>query len=201
MPFDRQQSNMKLKIALVVVVAVVGCIIASALFKGRPTAEKTVAKNTAPPAAAKIRPADVSPVPADLAVEKTADVSPAPEKPGAQPEPQKPIGPAKQKEPLRDPDARTALSLVGVDPDAEAYWLSAISDTSLPDQEREDLMEDLNEDGLSDPKHPGPEDLPLIVNRLAIIEEIAPSADPFMQEHLGEAYKDLSNMLAGRPVQ
>jgi len=58
----------------------------------------------------------------------------------------------------------------------------------------------LNEDGLSDPKHPGPEDLPLIVNRLAIIEEIAPNADPFMQEHLGEAYKDLNNMLAGRPV-
>jgi len=191
---------MKLKIILVVAAAIVGCIIAGALFKGRPAAEKPMAKNTAAPVLSKIQPADVPPAPADLAVEKTVDVFPAPEKSGAQPEPQKPIGPARQKEPLRDPDARTALSLVGVDPDAEAYWLSAISDTSLPDQEREDLMEDLNEDGLSDPKHPGPEDLPLIVNRLAIIEEIAPNADPFMQEHLGEAYKDLNNMLAGRPV-
>jgi hypothetical protein len=109
--------------------------------------------------------------------------------------------PAKGKEPVQDPAARVALSFVGVDPDAEAYWMSAISDPKLPDQEREDLMEDLNEDGLSDPKHPGPEDLPLILNRLAIIEEIAPYADPFMQEHLGEAYKDLNNMLDGKPVQ
>jgi hypothetical protein len=110
-----------------------------------------------------------------------------------------PAPPAKPA--LQDPDARVALSLVGADPDAEAYWMDAIFDTSLPDQEREDLMEDLNEDGLSDPKHPGPQDLPLILNRLALIEEIAPSADPFMQEHLGEAYKDLNNMLAGKPVQ
>lgn len=105
------------------------------------------------------------------------------------------------KEPVQDPAARVALSFVGADPDADAYWMSAISNLNLPDQEREDLMEDLNEDGLSDPKHPGPKDLPLILNRLALIEEILPTAGPFMQEHLGEAYKDLNNMLAGNPVQ
>ena len=55
--------------------------------------------------------------------------------------------------------------------------------------------------GLSDPKHPGPEDLPVILNRLAIIEQLVPQADPFMLEHLGEAYKDLNNLLAGKPVQ
>lgn len=109
--------------------------------------------------------------------------------------------PAKGKEPVQDAVARVALSFVGVDSDAEAYWLGAIYDSSLPDQEREDLMEDLNEDGLSDPKHPGPQDIPLILNRIALIEEIAPTADPFMQDHLGEAYKDLNNMLAGKPVQ
>lgn len=108
---------------------------------------------------------------------------------------------AKGKKPVQDPAARVALSLVGADPDAEAYWMSAISDSNLPDQEREDLMEDLNEDGLSDPKHPGPADLPLILNRLTLIEEIAPTTDPFMQEHLGDAYKDLNDMLAGKTVQ
>lgn len=109
--------------------------------------------------------------------------------------------PAGSKEPLQDPDARVALSLVGNDSGAEAYWVSAIFDTSLPQSEREDLMEDLNEDGLSNPKHPGPEDLPLIMNRIRIIEEIAPYADDFMLEHLGEAYKDLNHMLDGGRVQ
>ena len=103
--------------------------------------------------------------------------------------------------PLQDPVAREALSLVGADPDAEQYWAAAIFDPSLPDQEREDLMEDLNEDGLSDPQHPGPQDLPLIVNRLRIISELAPYADDFMLEHLGEAYKDLVGLLNGQPPQ
>ena len=111
------------------------------------------------------------------------------------------VPPANANGPLQDPVARAALSLVGADPDAEQYWTAAIFDPTLPDQEREDLMEDLNEDGLSDPQHPGPQDLPLIVNRIRIIEEIAPDADDFMLEHLWEADKDLRNMLAGQPVQ
>ena len=86
------------------------------------------------------------------------------------------------------------MSFVGADPNAEAYWLEAIFDRSLPDREREDLMEDLNEEGLSDHQHPGPEDLPLIMNRLALIEAIAPEADEFMLTHLGEAYQDLVNL-------
>jgi len=98
------------------------------------------------------------------------------------------------------------MSLVGVDPDAEAYWLDAIYDPTLPDQEREDLMEDLNEEGLSDQKRPGTQDFPLIINRLALIEEIAPYADEFMLPHLTEAYKDLLNLAditqgGGTPVR
>jgi hypothetical protein len=117
-----------------------------------------------------------------------------------------PIPAKKPKPPLHDPVARAAMSLVGADPDAEAYWLEAIFDSSLPDKEREDLMEDLNEEGLSDHKRPGPEDFPLIVNRLALILEIAPEADDFMLRHLGEAYKDLLNLAAitqgeGGPVR
>ena len=117
-----------------------------------------------------------------------------------------PVPAKKPKPPLQDPVARVAMSLVGADPDAEAYWLEAIFDSSLPDGEREDLMEDLNEEGLSDHKQPGPEDLPLIVNRLALILEIAQEADEFMLRHLGEAYKDLLNLAAitqgeGSPVR
>ena len=110
--------------------------------------------------------------------------------------------PAQAKSPLQDPDARLALSFVGVDPMAEQYWMAAINDPDLPAEERKDLIEDLNEDGLSDPKHPGPEDLPLIVSRLRLIETLAPEAmDPVNAGAFAEAYRDLSNLLAGQPAQ
>jgi hypothetical protein len=108
--------------------------------------------------------------------------------PGQQPKP--------SKEPPRDPAARDALALVGVDPEAENYWLDAIFDGSLPDKERDDLMEDLNEVGFSDANNPTADDLPLIVNRLQIIDQVLPYADPFMTGHLLEARKDLANMYA-----
>src|SRR5690348_2473627 len=54
------------------------------------------------------------------------------------------------EEPLQDPIARVALSLVGMDPDAEDYWFAAINDLTLPANERQNLIEDLNEEGLSD---------------------------------------------------
>ena len=102
---------------------------------------------------------------------------------------------------LQDPDAREALSLVGADPIAEEYWMGAIYDPSLPDKERADLMEDLNEEGLSDPKHPSPEDLVLIRNRIPAIERALAGADPFMQRHLLEALGDLHKLLTGQEVQ
>src|SRR5262249_11971668 len=58
------------------------------------------------------------------------------------------------REGVRDPMARLALSYVGTDSEAETYWIGAINDSSLPAHERQDLIEDLNEDGLSDPKNP-----------------------------------------------
>jgi len=69
-----------------------------------------------------------------------------------------------------------ALSFVGAEPEAEAYWYAAINDPSLSPQERQDLIEDLNEDGLSDPKHPAPEDLPVILSRIRLIGLAAPYA-------------------------
>jgi hypothetical protein len=103
--------------------------------------------------------------------------------------------------------ARDALSYVGVDPAAEAYWFEAINDPSLPAEERQNLIEDLNEDGLSDPKHPTPDDLPLIMNRLWLIETVASGAmDQVNADAFQEAYKDLLNLAdlamgRGEPVK
>jgi hypothetical protein len=111
------------------------------------------------------------------------------------------------EEPLQDPIARVALSLVGMDPDAEDYWFAAINDLSLPAHERQDLIEDLNEEGLSDPEHPSIDDLPLIFSRLELIETIAPdAADDVNAAAFNEAYKDLLNLAelamgGGEPVR
>ncbi len=103
---------------------------------------------------------------------------------------------------VQDPDARLALSGVGADPEAEAYWSQAINNPNLPAEERKDLIEDLNEDGLSDPKHPSDADKVIIANRIQLIEEMTPSAmDPVNVTAFGEAEGDLLNLLNGLPVK
>ena len=99
------------------------------------------------------------------------------------------------KPPIQDPMARAALSYVGADPDAELYWYEAINDPSLPAQERQDLIEDLNEDGLSDPHNPTADDLPLILSRIQLIEAVVWDAmDEVNADAFLEAYKDLVNL-------
>lgn len=111
------------------------------------------------------------------------------------------------KKELLDPLAREALIFVGADAEAEAYWFGAINDPTLPPNERQDLIEDLNEEGLSDPKNPSPEDLPLILSRIDLIEEVGPYAmDEVNFKAFLEAYKDLWNMRdlamgGGQPVR
>jgi hypothetical protein len=96
---------------------------------------------------------------------------------------------------VRDPLAREALSLVGTDAEAERYWIAAINDPTLSARERRNLIEDLNEDGLADKEHLGVNDLPLIISRLMLIEELAPHAmDEVNAEAFAEAYKDLAEM-------
>ena len=96
---------------------------------------------------------------------------------------------------VTDPWARLALSYVGLDEEATAYWLAAINDASLPSEERKDLIEDLNEDGFRDPEHPAPDEFPLIFNRLMLLEAMAPSAmDEINFAAMAEAFKDLINM-------
>jgi len=106
------------------------------------------------------------------------------------------------KEEIKDPVARVVLSFVGADPDADDYWIGAINDPNLSAHERQDLIEDLNEDGLSDPRHPGMDDLPLIVSRIQLVEELAPYAmDQINADAFPEACQDLVNMVNGQAPQ
>ena len=108
---------------------------------------------------------------------------------------------ANQKSPINDalipePVARIALSFVGSDSLAEEIWILAINDPNLSANARQNLIEDLNEDGLSNPRNPTEDDLPLILSRIQIIEEIAPDAmDEINADAFLEAYKDLVNMV------
>jgi hypothetical protein len=94
------------------------------------------------------------------------------------------------------PIARMALSLVGMDDEAEMIWVTSINDPQVPPEARKNLIEDLNEDGFPDPKNMTPDDVPLILNRMAMIEDLAPDAmDDVNAAAFAEAYKDLNNML------
>jgi hypothetical protein len=99
-------------------------------------------------------------------------------------------------EPLVPHDlARAALAGVGADPAAEHVWMTAINDPALSAHQRSDLIEDLNESGFEDPSHVRPDELPLVLSRLAIIEELAPFAmDDVNADAFAEAHKDLVNI-------
>jgi hypothetical protein len=104
----------------------------------------------------------------------------------------------------KEPFARLALNYVGADTQADAFYQKAINDMNLTASHRKNLIEDLNQDGFADTKNLTARDLPLIQNRLALIEELAPHAtDPANIAAFKEAYKDLLKMLgrAARPPQ
>jgi hypothetical protein len=216
---------MKSRTSMTVTLAVVGAGIAAVLITHHRPAEMPAPKTLATPSPPALRPApnssdlvlsappppvevDTSAAPAatPAPVEAHAPAAPAP-KPAKIPARnnapnQTPGNPGRQKPPIQDPDARAALSFVGVDPEAEGYWASAINDANLPAEERKDLIEDLNEDGLSDPHHPGPEDMPVIASRIALIEELASYAmDKVNADAFAEAYKDLVGLLNGQEPQ
>ena len=133
-----------------------------------------------------------------IAPEQPAAVAPPPVAPPAKPaaRPRAKAGATDAPQPLiPKPIARTALGYVGADGDAEELWANAINDPNRDPEERKDLIEDLNEDGFPDPKHITEDDLPLIVSRLMLIEELAPDAmDDVNAAAFAEAYKDLVNM-------
>lgn len=132
-----------------------------------------------------------TPLPAALSAVTAPERAPEP----APESPTKPVKPKKPKRELKDPRSREALALVGSVSGAEIRWLAAINNEDLPAEERSDLIEDLNEEGFADPRQPTREDLPLIVNRLALIRRYAPFAiDQVNAEAFAEAHKDLMIM-------
>jgi hypothetical protein len=92
---------------------------------------------------------------------------------------------------------RLALSYVGADPLADEVWVWLINDPQLSAKVREDLIEDLNENGFSDGngRRATVDDLPLIESRILLLEEQAQFAmDEVNASAFAEAYKDLANM-------
>ena len=193
----------------------IACVVAGVMILNRPPKQHTVSPTVT--AAREAGPAHATgPAPSAVPPEESLPAAPpvaAPAPPNSAPqttpvaEQPKPVarapnaqaqggrGAKPPKEPLHDPLARDALALVGMDATAEAYWCVAINDPQLPTHERQDLIEDLNEEGLSDPKHPGLEDLPVILSRIRLIEAAGPYAmDQVNADAFDEAYKDLINL-------
>lgn len=95
----------------------------------------------------------------------------------------------------KEPLARLALAYTGTDPQANDLYLKAINDLNLGKDQRRNLIEDLNQDGFARNRKLETSDLPLIENRIALIERNAPNAsDPINLAAFKEAYKDLVKM-------
>ncbi len=95
----------------------------------------------------------------------------------------------------KEPLARLALTYAGADAQANDLYLKAINDLKLPKDQRRNLIEDLNQDGLPRNRKLETSDLPLIENRIALIEENAAKAsDPINLAAFKEAHKDLLEM-------
>lgn len=99
----------------------------------------------------------------------------------------------------KEPLARVALSYVGTDARALDLFHTALLDPSLlPDQKR-NLVEDLNEDGLANRRTPTPEDLQIITRRYeltqAYLQQEYVRNDNILNAAFLEADKDLRKML------
>jgi len=99
----------------------------------------------------------------------------------------------------KEPLARLALAFVGANQRAGELFHTAVLDQALlPDQKRE-LVEDLNQDGLSNKKAPTPEELKIIANRYALtqtyLQQDYVQNDKVLSAAFREADKDLRNML------
>jgi len=141
-----------------------------------------------PPPLLKLRPRPANMQPLEAAKSATEET---PETPLEEIDPQTPPEPTVPLE-----VARFALGFVGADPQAEELWYAAINDPNLSPKARQDLIEDLNEEGFADRRNITEDDLPLIYSRLALLEQIAPDAmDDVNEAAFAEAYKDLVNMV------
>lgn len=99
----------------------------------------------------------------------------------------------------REPLARVALAYVGANEQAGELYHAAVLDPSLqPDQKRE-LVEDLNQDGLGSTKNPTADDMKIIANRYALtqayLQQDYVQNDKVLNAAFREADKDLRRML------
>ena len=179
-------------------VAAAGLIVVAAVYNARvqPPVPPVIA-DVPPPAAPRL---DSRPVPAPVITEAPSApvvVTPPPQPVVMEPPVVRPV-PAPVPTFVAEPDARAALAYVGADPAAERVWMQAINDTTnLAPNDRKNLIEDLNETGFADPDNLTPADLPLINNRLDLIDALYQSAaDDTNAAAFDEAYKDLLNMRA-----
>ncbi len=99
----------------------------------------------------------------------------------------------------KEPLARLALAFVGANQQAGELFHTAVLDPSLlPDQKRE-LVEDLNQDGLSNKKALTPEELKIVASRYALtqtyLQQDYVQNDKVLHAAFREADKDLRKML------
>src|SRR6185503_18186384 len=126
---------MKINTVLVLgLLVAIGLAVANWMILNRPaqTAPPPVSHVAAPEQPKDSTPPATTPAASQpLQAEKTSGIPASAPSQSAKPDAQQPVAPQtkppkKPKDPLHDPDARVAMSLVGVDPDAEAYWREAI---------------------------------------------------------------------------
>ncbi len=194
-------------IALFGAVAAAGIIIWAAVNNSRvappPPASPAPVVIAAAPAPSPPR-VDPIPVPAPVMPELPPPVAQKPPTPPvAAPAPVAPlvVRPVQVLPPnavIAEPDARVALAAVGRDPAAAGVWAQAINDTTnLTPSDRKNLIEDLNETGFADPNNLTQADLPVINNRLDLIDALYwDAADDTNAAAFDEAYKDLLAMRA-----
>lgn len=91
---------------------------------------------------------------------------------------------------------RFALNFAGANPQADALWSTAVLDPAVPLRNRDDLIEDLAEDGFENRRNPTERDLAIAKNRLALIEKYRSSADhERIAGAFAEAQRDLQRIL------
>ena len=99
----------------------------------------------------------------------------------------------------KEPLARLALAFVGANPQAGELFHTAVLDGALTPDARRNLIEDLNQDGLSSKKNLSPEDLALVTARYRLtqtyLQQDYVQGDRMLLAAFKEADKDLRNML------
>ena len=99
----------------------------------------------------------------------------------------------------KEPLARLALAFVGANPQAGELFHTAVLDGALTPDARRNLIEDLNQDGLSSKKNPSPEDLALVTARYRLtqtyLQQDYVQGDRMLLAAFKEADKDLLKIL------